>query len=88
MCEVKKNKDVQTESDLQNLVTSVILRQEDSFNVEQIYDFINADLCDSKYKDEQNLIKPLIKYTCQSFKEKDFLSSSNGKYSFKGVQFL
>ena len=37
MCKVKEGKDVKTKGDLQNLVTSVILRQTSEFTVDDIY---------------------------------------------------
>lgn len=49
MCNIKTGADVKHHGDLQNLVTSTILRQVDAFSVEDIYNQVNEKLVGSKY---------------------------------------
>ena len=51
MCKVKEGKDVKTKGDLQNLVTSVILRQTSEFTVDDIYNETLARLVGSDFYD-------------------------------------
>ena len=51
MCNVKEGKDVKTKGDLQNLVTSVILRQTSEFTVDNIYNGTLARLIGSDFYD-------------------------------------
>ena len=51
MCNVKEGKDVKTKGDLQNLVTSVILRQTSEFTVDDIYNGTLARLVGSDFYD-------------------------------------
>lgn len=49
MCNIKTGADVKHHGNLQNLVTSTILRQADTFSVEDIYNQVNEKLVGSKY---------------------------------------
>ena len=51
MCNIKELEDVKTIGDLQNLVTSVILRQTSEFSVDDIYNGTRARLISSSYYD-------------------------------------
>ena len=51
MCNVKEGTDVKTKGDLQNLVTSVILRQISEFTVDDIYNGTLARLVGSDFYD-------------------------------------
>ena len=51
MANVKEGKDVKTKGDLQNLVTSVILRQTSEFTVDDIYNGTLARLAGSDFYD-------------------------------------
>lgn len=51
MCNVKEGKEVKTKGDLQNLVTSVILRQTSEFSVDDIYNGTLARLVGSDFYD-------------------------------------
>lgn len=51
MCNVKEGKDVKNKGDLQNLVTSVILRQTSEFTVDDIYNGTLARLVGSDFYD-------------------------------------
>ena len=51
MCNIKEHEDVKTIGDLQNLVTSVILRQTSEFSVDDIYNGTRARLIGSSYYD-------------------------------------
>lgn len=60
MCKIKEGAAVQTKGDLQNLVTSVILRQTSTFSVEDIYQAARAKLIGSDYLD-----RPELRQRCQ-----------------------
>lgn len=49
MCNVKEGKDIKTKGDLQNLITSVILRQTSEFTVDDIYNDTLARLVGSDF---------------------------------------
>lgn len=51
MCNVKEGINVKTKGDLQNLVTSVILRQTSEFSLDDIYNDTRARLTGSDYYD-------------------------------------
>lgn len=59
MCRIKEGAAVQTKGDLQNLVTSVILRQTSTFSAEDIYQATRAKLEGSEYRD-----RPELKQRC------------------------
>lgn len=52
---LKENENVKTSADLQNLVTSVILRQKDNFTLEDIVRAANLRLVGSTYYASQEL---------------------------------
>lgn len=60
MCKIKEGAAVQTKGDLQNLVTSVILRQTSTFSAEDIYQATRAKLIGSNYLD-----RPELKQRCE-----------------------
>lgn len=77
---LKENSNVQTKADLQNVVTSVILRQTDEFTLDDIVRGANLRLVGSSYYGSQELIKK-----CYDTLETLFLIGSisiakNGKY--------
>lgn len=51
MCNVKEGRDVKNDGDLQNLITSVILRQTLEFSVDDIYNGVRDRLTGSDYYD-------------------------------------
>lgn len=55
MCNVKEGINVKTQGDLQNLVTSVILRQTSEFCVDDIYNAVRAKLTGSVYYDSSEV---------------------------------
>lgn len=80
MCNVKEGKDVKTKGDLQNLVTSVILRQTSEFSVDNIYNGTCARLVGSDYYDSLE-----VKQRCEETITTLFLincleSLGDGKY--------
>lgn len=60
MCNIKEHEDVKTIGDLQNLVTSVILRQTSEFSVDDIYNGTRARLIGSSYYDSLE-----VKQSCE-----------------------
>ena len=80
MCNVKEGKDVKTKGDLQNLVTSVILRQTSEFTVDEIYSGTLARLIGSVFYDSLE-----VKQLCEESIDVLFLinclkSVGHGKY--------
>ena len=80
MCNVKEFKDVKTKGDLQNLVTSVILRQTSEFTVDDIYNGTLARLVGSDFYDSLE-----VKQLCEESIDVLFLinglkSVGKGKY--------
>lgn len=78
---IKENANVKTKADLQNIVTSVILRQTDEFTLEDVIQGANARLVGSTYYESEEL-----KTRCNDTIETLFLigsisTSNNGKYS-------
>jgi len=57
MCKVKEGVAVKTVGDLQNLVTSVILRQTSAFSIEDIYRATRDKLNGSLYDNEEDVKK-------------------------------
>ena len=57
MCKIKEGAAVQTKGDLQNLVTSVILRQTSTFSAEEIYQVAKTKLVGSEYQNRPELKK-------------------------------
>lgn len=55
MCKIKEGTAVQTNGDLQNLITSIILRQTATFSSEEIYKYVMAKLSGSKYENSLEL---------------------------------
>lgn len=55
MCNVKEGSSVTTKADLQNLVTSVILRQTGEFTLDDIIHGANARLLGSEYFESKEL---------------------------------
>lgn len=51
MCNIKTGSNVKHHGDLQNLITSAILRQTNTFSVNDIYVQVNEKLVGSKYHD-------------------------------------
>jgi hypothetical protein len=80
MCNIKTGTNVQTEGDLQNLVTSVILRQTSEFSVDDIYNGVRAKLTGSVYYNS-----PEVKRRCEDTINTLFIIDSikvkdHGKY--------
>lgn len=77
---LKENENVKAKADLQNLVTSVILRQTDEFTLEDIVRSANLRLAGSTYYASEEL-----KFRCEDTIETLFLIGSisttpKGKY--------
>ncbi len=80
MCNVKEGKDVKTKADLQNLVTSVILRQTSEFSLDDIYNGTLARLVGSDFYDSSE-----VKQRCENTINTLFIinrlkSDGHGKY--------
>lgn len=63
MCHVATGKDVTTKADLQNLVTSLILKQEQAFTSEKIAETAKQELSGSAWDTKERVIIDLIRKT-------------------------
>jgi hypothetical protein len=80
MCNIKEGANVKTKGDLQNLVTSVFLRQESCFSVEDIYNGVLVRLKGSDWYDS-----PEVKQRCEDTLSTLFINGcirgdGHGKY--------
>ena len=80
MCNVKEGVNVKTKGDLQNLVTSVFLRQTSSFSVEDIYIGVLARLKDSDWYDSPEVIQYCEDTLTTLFINDCIRSDGHGKY--------
>lgn len=80
MCKVKTGERVEKRQDLQNLVTSVILRSGRDFNENVIYASVKHKLKKSNYGNDEVMIKAMIKSTCRVMENNDCLIYKNGNY--------
>lgn len=81
MCNVREGADVRTKGDLQNLITSVILRQTSTFSFADIYQAANRKLAGSEYQNRQEIEKR-CKDTISALYLMDCLKSEGkGQYS-------
>jgi len=80
MSNVKEGKDVKNKGDLQNLITSVILRQTSEFSVDDIYNGTRARMLGSEYYDSPE-VKNYCKETLDTLYNNDCLKRvEKGKY--------
>lgn len=80
MCNVKEGKDIKTKGDLQNLITSVILRQTSEFTVDDIYNDTLARLVGSDFSNSLE-VKQRCKVTISTLFIIDCLDVvEHGKY--------
>ena len=79
MCAVKTGEMVENEIDLQNLVTSVILRRSDAFNEKSIVESVENELSGSRLLNTAD-IRKLVHYTLKIFMLNDYLYYQNGMY--------
>lgn len=63
MCKVRIKEDVKTSADLQNLVTSVILRQRSSFSVQDILSNTKSYVIGSCFENSDEKIKQICEDT-------------------------
>lgn len=79
MAHVKMGRDVKTSGDMQNLVTSVILRSEGKFTLEEALTVINWNLTGSiYYKSEET--EECLKNTLSTLERMKTITYKNGLY--------
>lgn len=85
MINIKEHEIVKTGQELQNLVTSVILRVQDTSTVEKAMDFLNKRLRGSKYHNSKEA-EEMLWNTLNIFDERKILTlfeDKNGNLAFK-----
>ena len=81
MCKIKVGKEVQDYKDLQNLVTSVILRQESDFTKLDLINEISKKLVDSNFSKNQKNIERMTDRTLEILERVEFIEEHGGLYS-------
>jgi len=81
MCRVRVREDVESKADLQNLITSVILRQRSPFSIQDILDNTKNQLIGSHFEDSDDITKQMIEDTITELNLIDCVRSiGNKKY--------
>ena len=83
MCKIKVGKDVRTERDVQNLITSVILRQNSDFDREAIVVQFQKKMVDSEVKLKDYQIERKILSTLRTLECSGVIGVKNGVYRKK-----
>ena len=77
---IRKNSEIRNEQDLQNLVTSIILRQTKSFVPEIIEGIVKFYLRDSEFYHSYKLISKLVDETLDLFQRRNLVARYNGVF--------
>ena len=88
MCKVKTGKNVRTDRDLQNLVTSVILRQRRSFDRNEIVSQTKSKLRDSEMQLDNQEIEKMIYRTLGVLECNGVVGKKDGIYIKKEMIFV
>lgn len=80
MCRVREGADVISKADLQNLVTSVILRQTSTFSAKEISDRIRLKLEGSRYYDSHEVEERCRETISTLYTINCILSVEKGRY--------
>ncbi len=87
MCKVKTGKAIQTNRDIQNLITSVILRQRSDFNKNGIMIQMHNKMRDTEMEIEDNQVEQMIMNTLGVLECSGVVDKKNGIYKKKNVMF-
>lgn len=79
MAHVKIGRDVKTSGDMQNLVTSILLRAEGKFTLEEVLTVINWNLAGSSYHRSEETEK-CLKNTLSILERDGTIRQKNGLY--------
>lgn len=88
MCKVKTGRNVCTNQDVQNLVTSVILRQKCNFNRDAIIEQIENRLQDSEVQLAERQVEKMVSNTLGILECNGVVGVRDGMYSKKNVLFV
>ncbi len=88
MCKVKTGRDVRTSRDLQNLITSVILRQTRSFDRGMIASQTKDKLKDSEMQLDSQEIEKMISRTLGTLECNGVVGGKDGTYIKKEMIFV
>ena len=88
MCKVKTGKNVRTDRDLQNLVTSVILRQRRSFDRNEIVSQTKSKLRDSEMQLDNQELEKMISRTLGVLECNGVVGKKDGIYIKKEMIFV
>ncbi len=87
MCKVKTGKAIQTNRDVQNLITSLILRQRSDFNKNGIMIQMRNKMRDTEMEIEDNQVEQMIMNTLGVLECSGVVDKKNGIYKKKNVMF-
>lgn len=87
MCKVKTGKAIQTNRDVQNLITSVILRQKSDFSKNKIMMEMINKMQEAEMKIEENQVEQMIMNTLGVLECNGVVDKKNGVYKKKNVMF-
>lgn len=87
MCKIKTGKAIQTNRDVQNLITSVILRQRSDFNKNGIMMQMRNKMRDTEMEIEDNQVEQMILNTLGVLECSGVVDKKNGIYKKKNVMF-
>lgn len=84
MCKVKSGSNLKTESDVQNLITGIILRQQQSYQQSDIFQAVEYYF-DGNQIVSQNKVKGMINDTLSLFFQYRMVDCVDGQYMPRGV---
>lgn len=87
MCKVKTGKAIQTNRDVQNLITSVILRQRSDFNRNGLMIQMRNKMRDTEMEIEDIQVEQMIMNTLGVLECSGVVDKKNGIYKKKNVMF-
>lgn len=88
MCRVKTGAQITNESDLQNLVTATILREEEPYSIRSLSQKINEECQGSPLNISLEKILKLVAETTDAFLRYEYLDCFGKKYFSKNTQVL
>ena len=88
MCKIKTGKNICTDQDLQNLITSVILRQSRSFTINLIAEQTRDKLKDSNIALKDQQVEKMVSNTLNVLECNEMFGVKDGIYNKKEIIFV
>ena len=83
MAKVKYGSEIKTKADLQNLITGLIFRKEDSFTLGDMVNLVAKYSKGTKLILTEKELTSMVEYTLDLFQREDLVSCENGRYTGK-----